>query len=726
MSETKGRLTLPGEHEFYDETKELMRRWGADAIRDSDGTKLEERVKDLDAKIYTTYFVARNYNEFALQHLDETQQIFVMSERTIATSTHITIEILKGFFTEQIQPNTLEDPKEWWQVHNRTTGELLPVDAWTYDAATQSVTINNVQPFHEYTVNFLAFVMWDPTQMYNHLTNNWGDVPKDIPFDARGPKSWEFMKATLQTWLENNPKTDVVRFTTFFYHFTLFFNDMKKDKFVDWFGYGASVSPAALKAFEAEHGYRLLAEDFIQAGTYNSTFNEPTQRYLDYIDFQQRFVASRAKELVDMVHAHGKEAMMFLGDNWIGTEPYGDYFASIGLDAVVGSVGGGASLRVIADIPHVKYTEGRFLPYFFPDTFREGNDPVIEASDNWLRARRAIMRKPVNRIGYGGYPSLAYQFPKFVDYVERIADQFRDIIENIEDVKPHANLTVGILNSWGRLRTWQAFMVAHELWYKQTYSFYGMMDALSGMSVDVKFINFDDVKQGALADIDVVINAGQAGTAMSGGSNWNDPEVVSIIRQWVHEGHGFVGVGEPSAYDKSGKFFQLADILGVERERGLTLSSNKYFYTAMEKHFITEDKTQPFESGEPVTNIYATHKETEVIDIQDQNVTIAANQYGRGRGVYLSGLPYSSENARILYRSLFYAAGKETELHRWFSTNFNCEVNVYPAIGKVAIINNTADEQRTTVYDGNGNAHSMILRSEELRWEVLDENSIII
>ncbi|WZU02331.1 hypothetical protein MGH68_04855 [Erysipelothrix sp. D19-032] len=53
-------------------------------------------------------------------------------------------------------------------------------------------------------------------------------------------------------------------------------------------------------------------------------------------------------------------------------------------------------------------------------------------------------------------------------------------------------------------------------------------------------------------------------------------------------------------------------------------------------------------------------------------------------------------------------------------------MNVYPAIGKVAIINNTADEQRTTVYDGNGNPHSMILRSEELRWESYDENSIII
>ncbi|MDT9702934.1 1,3-beta-galactosyl-N-acetylhexosamine phosphorylase N-terminal domain-containing protein, partial [Streptomyces sp. P17] len=69
---------------------------------------------------------------------------------------------------------------------------------------------------------------------------------------------------------------------------------------------------------------------------------------------------------------------------------------------------------MISDIPHVKYTEGRFLPYFFPDTFYEGNDPVIEANKNWLTARRAIMRNPVDRIGYGGYLSLAYKFPKFV------------------------------------------------------------------------------------------------------------------------------------------------------------------------------------------------------------------------------------------------------------------------------------------------------------------------
>ena len=54
---------------------------------------------------------------------------------------------------------------------------------------------------------------------------------------------------------------------------------------------------------------------------------------------------------------YGREAMMFMGDHWIGMEPFMDEFASIGLDAVVGSVGNGATLRLFSDIKNVKYTE---------------------------------------------------------------------------------------------------------------------------------------------------------------------------------------------------------------------------------------------------------------------------------------------------------------------------------------------------------------------------------
>ena len=53
--------------------------------------------------------------------------------------------------------------------------------------------------------------------------------------------------------------------------------------------------------------------------------------------------------------------------------------------------------------------------------------------------------------------------------------------------------------------------------------------------------------------------------------------MVAMIRQWVYEGHGFIGIGEPTAYEKGGHFFQLADVMGVDKELGFTLSTDKYF-----------------------------------------------------------------------------------------------------------------------------------------------------
>jgi len=44
MGKTKGRVTLPSETNFLKETQEIMDRWGADAIRDSDGTKLSDDI----------------------------------------------------------------------------------------------------------------------------------------------------------------------------------------------------------------------------------------------------------------------------------------------------------------------------------------------------------------------------------------------------------------------------------------------------------------------------------------------------------------------------------------------------------------------------------------------------------------------------------------------------------------------------------------------------------
>ena len=722
----KGRFTLPGESNFLDEIKEIMEKWGADAIRDSDGTKLDDEIKKLDTKIYTTYFVARAHNKFAEKHMEECQQLYLMSKFNMAEKNELYIDFLEGYFEEQIKPDYVHDEKVYWEVIDRTSDEIVPVSEWELDKEKNRVHVKNAKPFHEYTVSFLAYMIWDPTQMYNHITNNWGDKPHDIPFDVRQPASNVFMSDYLKKWLKENPDTDVVRFTTFFYHFTLVFNNLGKEKFVEWFGYGASVSVAALEAFAESRGYRLRAEDIIDKGYYNTAFRVPTEQYLDYIDFIQEFVAKEAKKLVDIVHKDGKEAMMFLGDNWIGTEPYGKYFEQIGLDAVAGSVGGGATLRMIADIPHVKYTEGRFLPYFFPDTFYEGNDPLPETIQNWITARRAILRNPVDRIGYGGYLSLAYKFPKFVDCVEKIADEFREIYDIVKGGNPYCKMKVAILNSWGKLRTWQTHMVAHALHYKQIYSYLGVLESLSGMAVDVSFISFDDVIHSDILDkFDVVINAGDAGTAFSGGEIWRNETLVAKIREWVYNGGGFIGIGAPSAYEHGGRFFQLAQVLGVDKELGFSLSTDKYFTKEKGKHFITEDVRKNSENGkdiffgESMKNIYALYENTEILEFSNGEIHLSSHDFGKGRGIYIAGLPYSDENTRLLWRALHYAAHKENEFNKWNCTNVHCEVHIYPEKNKIAYINNSTEEQVTEVYDERGASKTIKLNPGEIIWEEL-------
>ena len=713
----EGRVTLPTQKNFLKETKELIKRWGADAVRDSDGTELDKSILELDSKIYRKYFVARGHNDFIKDHPEEMQQLYLMSKYHTATSTSLTIKVMEGYYEEQLKPDFIHDPKKWWEVIDRTTGDVVDVANWSINEEDKTVTIEETVPFHEYTVSFLAYMTWDPTHMYNHITNDWGDEPYDIPFDVRQPNSQEYMKDYLRKWLKENPETDVVRFTTFFYHFTLVFNDLGKEKFVDWFGYGTSVSVAALEAFEKEKGYALRPEDLVDQGYYNTAFRVPTEAYLDYIDFIQQFVTQQAKELVDIVHEAGKEAMMFLGDNWIGTEPYGKYFENIGMDAVVGSVGDGVTSRMISDIPHIKYSEGRFLPYFFPDTFHEDNNPVVEANERWLGARRANMRKPLDRIGYGGYLDLAYDFPEFVDYTEKVTNEFREIISHIDESKPWSKLKVAIINPWGKLRSWQNFMVAHALWYKQIYSYQGILESLSGMPVEVEFLSFDDLKEEGIADdISVLINAGDAGTAFSGGDHWKDPELVSVIREWVYNGGGFIGIGEPSAVQHQGKYFQLSDILGVDKELGFSLSTNKYFEDLTEDHFINQNRTE-YDFGESVHNIYSTNENTTILEYSNNEIHLATSSYGEGRSVYIAGLPYSIENTRLLLKSLVYAAGKEDEYHIWHSTNPNCEINVYPETNYYGIINNSMEAQETEIFDGDGNSKIYHLEPSELLWE---------
>ena len=533
---TIGRVTIPTDLDVIRETKELIERWGADAIRDCGGTEYPDELKEEDAKVYATYYTTRKDNEWAKANLDEVQQMYIMTDFYTAESDSLSIHLMDHLYPDMLQVNTRDDIERWWEVIDRTTGEVVPYGTWQYDAKSGDVMIHPAKAFHEYTVSFLAYIMWDPVHMYNAVTNGWKDVEKQITFDVRQPKTHAYSMQRLRDYLESHPYVDVVRYTTFFHQFTLIFDEMAREKYVDWYGYSASVSPYILEQFEKEVGYKFRPEFIIDQGYMNNTYRIPSKEFQDFQAFQRREVAKLAKEMVDITHEYGKEAMMFLRDHWIGTEPFMDEFKTIGLDAVVGSVGNGATLRLISDIKGVEYTEGRLLPYFFPDVFHENGDPVKEAKINWVTARRAILRSPIDRIGYGGYLKLALKFPEFIDYVESVCDEFRLLYENIKGTTPYCVKKVAVLNCWGKMRAWGNHMVHHAIYYKQNYSYAGIIEALSGAPFDVKFISFDDIRKDAsiLDDIDVILNVGDADTAYTGGENWMDPAVVEAVRGFVH------------------------------------------------------------------------------------------------------------------------------------------------------------------------------------------------
>ena len=76
---TSGRVTIPTDVDVVPETLDLVKRWGADAIRDCDGTDYPEELKNVDAKVYSTYYTTRKDNAWAKANPEEIQQMYIMT-----------------------------------------------------------------------------------------------------------------------------------------------------------------------------------------------------------------------------------------------------------------------------------------------------------------------------------------------------------------------------------------------------------------------------------------------------------------------------------------------------------------------------------------------------------------------------------------------------------------------------------------------------------------------
>jgi beta-D-galactosyl-(1->4)-L-rhamnose phosphorylase len=70
----KGSFTLPGEAGYEELTLKLAEQWGADVIRDSDGTELSEKIISSGYHIYSTLCLVRSDNSWAKANMDKLQQ----------------------------------------------------------------------------------------------------------------------------------------------------------------------------------------------------------------------------------------------------------------------------------------------------------------------------------------------------------------------------------------------------------------------------------------------------------------------------------------------------------------------------------------------------------------------------------------------------------------------------------------------------------------------------
>ncbi len=689
----KGGFTLPGESGYEKLTLELAERWGADVIRDSDGTQLSDEILGAGYGVYSTICPIREHNDWIRGHMDARQQAFLCTQPCLAEGDTVRVPVMRDFFAGQFEVNDSRDAMRYWQVYDRTANAEVPRADWRWHAETGEAEIR-ATPWHLYTVSFLAWRVWEEISMYNHVTNGW-DKEYLMQLNPYHPGALDYLRAWLAAWCEEHPRTTVVRFTSLFYNFAWIWGSDERNRslFADWASYDFTVCPSALDDFEKLYGYALTAEDFVRGGKYCATHSVPGRTKTDWMAFIGAFVRGAGRALVDIVHGYGKQAYVFYDDSWVGMEPYSGHFEEFGFDGIIKCVFSGYEARLCAGV-NAKTHELRFHPYLFPvglgglPTFSPGGDPAADAMRYWVSVRRALLRQQIERTGLGGYLHLVQAYPAFLSAMDTILKEFRAIAALHGAGAPHTmRPKVGILHTWGKLRTWTLSGHFHET---DRHVLIHLLESLSGLPFDVEFLSFDDVRDGVPEDIDVILNAGRAGDAWSGGAAWADAQLVEHLTKWVHGGGVFLGVGEPSAVPGFDTFFRMAHVLGVDADMGDRVCHGKWPVQVCETEGLD---CEPL-NMRPGRDIYLRNGDVRVLAARYGVPTATWNAFGKGCGLYLADYTAGAESAGVLQRLLLRAANcADTEA---LPANTHTECAVFPAAGKIVLVNNTGAEQQTS------------------------------
>lgn len=535
-----------------------------------------------------------------------------------------------------------------------------------------------------------------------------------MQIDPVYPETQAYMKDWMTKWCETHPDTTVVRFTSMFYNFVWIWGSSERNRqlYSDWASYDFTVSPKMLDDFAKKNGYSLTAEDFVNQGKLHVTHVPGNRKKADWIDFVNRFVVDFGKELIDIVHRYGKKAYVFYDDSWVGVEPYKPTFKEFGFDGLIKCVFSGYEARLCAGVD-VETHELRLHPYLFPvglggaPTFMEGGNPTLDAKKYWNSVRRALLRCPIDRIGLGGYLHLVQDFPDFVAYIAKISDEFRAIKQLHKAGKPYCCKTrVAILHFWGSMRSWSLSGHFHETYM---HDLIHINEALSGLPLEVSFINFEDVKNGALEDVDVVINAGAAGSAWSGADAWKDEGVITALTKWVYDGGAFIGVGEPSAVSGYDSYFRMAHVLGVDEDTIDRVCHGKWSFEVDE---AAARAVMPDGAFIPErVSCRLTDGKAAVLAAKGDNPLLIRNPFGKGQGIYLSSFEVTNANTRMLLNLILQAGGEAWD-GNYLTDNAQMECAFYPESGTLIVINNADTAQECCIRTESG--------AEKIRLEAFD------
>ena len=216
------------------------------------------------------------------------------------------------------------------------------------------------------------------------------------------------------------------------------------------------------------------------------------------------------------------------------------------------------------------------------------------------------------------------------------------------------------------------------------------------------------MEQGALADVDVLINAGWAGDAWSGGDAWKSPRLVEAVTRFVAEGGMFIGVGEPSATEGYDSFFRMAPALGVDKDTGARVCHGRWACEAVSGPVTV----YPDALGDD-PRLMLTDGAAQVLCEKGGAPQMTLHALGKGLGVYLSNFRVNPRSTRMLLELLLLRcphAARQLYLSEtpWVETAY------FPA-DRMLVAANQADETVTTLLYGEQGDISLTLAPMETR-----------